>query len=132
MEGAWNIDFGEAFQGDSPVAVIAAIVLLVIAVFVLLPLLGVALELIALVFLLGSGLIGRVLLGRPWIVLAERIGDPEERVAFAVKGWHNSNEALRELRTAIAAAGPPDRIAAGETLATRPTYKSSPHTGDNL
>jgi hypothetical protein len=120
LEGAWNVDFGEAFQGDSPAAVIAAIVLLVIAVFVLLPLLGVALELIALIFLLGSGLLGRVLLGRPWIVLAEKIGDHEERVAFAVKGWRQSSEALHELRTAVAASGRSD-IAVGRRLTTQPT-----------
>lgn len=108
LEGAANanINFGDAFQGDSPVAVIAAIVLLLIAVFVLLPLLGVALELIALIFLLGSGLIGRVLLGRPWIVEATNVDNPEERVAYAVKGWRRSTEALRELRTALATTGP--------------------------
>ena len=106
LEGAWNIDFGQAFQGDSPAAVIAAIVLLVIVVFVLLPLLGVALELIALVFLLGSGLIGRVLFGRPWIVEATNIEDPDHRVTYAVKGWRRSTEALQELRTTIATAGP--------------------------
>lgn len=99
---------------------IAAIVLLVIAVFVLLPLLGVALELIALIFLLGSGLLGRVLLGRPWIVLAEKIGDMRNGSPSPVKGWRQSSEALHELRTAVAASGRPD-IAVGRRLATQPT-----------
>jgi len=85
-----------------------------------LPLLGVALELIALFVVIVSGLFGRVVLRRPWIVTAEKLGDPEERVAFAVKGWRDSSEALRELRTAIAAAGPPERLARGKKLATRP------------
>lgn len=128
-----NLDLSEAFAGDSPAAVIAAIVLIVIVVFVVLPLLGVALELIGVLFLIGVGLFGRVVLGRPWIVLAEKIGDPEERVAFAVKGWRDSSEALREVRTALAAAGPPERLSRGKPLTTRPgTYKSSPHTGDDL
>lgn len=120
LDSSPNVDFGEAFQGDSPAAVIAAIVLLILVIFVLLPLLGVALELIALVFLLGSGLIGRVLLGRPWIVEAVKVGDPEERAAYAVKGWRQSSEALRQLRTAVSASGDPD-IAVGRRLATRPT-----------
>jgi hypothetical protein len=120
LEGAWNVDFGEAFQGDSPAAVIAGIVLLVLVVFVLLPLLGVALELIALIFLLGSGLLGRVLLGRPWIVEATNVDNPEPRAAYAVKGWHQSSEALRELRTAVAASGRPE-IAVGRRLETQPT-----------
>ncbi|MGN6275933.1 MAG: hypothetical protein ACTHNP_08385 [Solirubrobacterales bacterium] len=119
LDSSPNLDFGEAFQGDSPAAVIVAIVVLVIVVFVLLPLLGVALELIALVFLLGSGLIGRVLLGRPWIVEALKVGEPEERATYAVQGWRQSSEALRQLRTAVTTSGRPD-IAAGRRLSTRP------------
>jgi hypothetical protein len=101
-----------------PTLAIAVFVILVI--FVLLPLLGIALELIALIFLLVSGLFSRIVLRRPWIVTAEKLGDPEERVAFAVEGWRGSSEALRELRTSLAAAGPPERLGRGEKLATRP------------
>jgi hypothetical protein len=99
---------------------VAAVVVVAVIFFVILPLLGVALELIGVLFLLASGIFGRVVLHRPWIVIAEKIGDPEERVAFAVEGWRDSNEALRELRTTIAAAGPPERLARGEKLATNP------------
>jgi len=105
---------------DSPAAMIAGVVFIALLVLVVLPLLGVALELIALLLLIASGLFGRVVLRRPWIVTAEKLGDPEERVAFAVKGWRDSSEALRELRTTIAAAGPPERLARGKKLATRP------------
>lgn len=73
LDGVSNFDLGEAFAGDSPAAVLAAIVLVVVVVFVVLPLLGVALELIGVLVLLGSGLIGRVLLGRPWIVEAVKV-----------------------------------------------------------
>jgi hypothetical protein len=131
-----NLDLGEAFAGDNPAAIIAALVLMVVVIFVVLPLLGVALELIGVLALLGAGLFGRVVLGRPWIVIGEKLGDPEERVAFAVKGWRDSSAALRELRTALAATGPPEHLAVGKPLATkRPSaanYKSSPHTGDDL
>lgn len=129
LNSAPNLDLGEAFAGDSPEAIIAGVVLVVVVVFVVLPLLGVALELIGVLVLLGVGLFGRVALGRPWIVLAEKIGDPEERVAFAVKGWRDSSEALRELRTEIAASGPPRQLAHGEKLATRPRPSRSRRRG---
>ena len=115
-----NFDVGEAFAGDSPAAVIAALVLMVVVIFIVLPLLGVALELIGVLFLVSAGLFGRLVLGRPWIVLAENVGAPEERAAFAVKGLRESSEALRELRMTIESAGPPEHLAHGETLATRP------------
>jgi hypothetical protein len=115
LDASFGLDAVDALW---PALAFALFVLLVI--LVLLPLLGVALELIALLFLLASGLFGRVVLRRPWIVMAEKLGDPEERVAFAVKGWRDSSEALRELRTTIAAAGAPERLGHGEPLATRP------------
>jgi hypothetical protein len=95
-------------------------------VLVVLPLLGVALELIGIIVLLGSGLLGRVLLGRPWIVEAAKVGDLEERAAYAVKGWRQSSEALRQLRTAVTTSGRPD-IVAGRRLSTRPiSYADGP------
>lgn len=110
------------FDGiDSPAALIAGVVVVALIVLVVLPLLGVALELIGILIVLSSGLLGRVLLGRPWIVETVRVGDSEERAAFAVKGWRQSSEALRELRTALATTGPPQQITGGRTLATRPT-----------
>jgi hypothetical protein len=130
LDASLALDALDAFW---PTLALAVFVLLVI--FVLLPLLGIALELIALVFVLVSGLFSRVVLRRPWIVIAEELGDPEERVAFAVKGWRDSGEALRELRTAIATAGPPERLAIGEPLATkRPSAAAgpSPRSQDSL
>jgi hypothetical protein len=115
IDASFSLD---AIDSLWPALAFALFALLII--LVLLPLLGVALELIAVLFLLASGLFSRVVLRRPWIVTAEKLGDPEERVAFAVKGWRGSSEALRELRTTIAATGPPERLAHGEPLATRP------------
>lgn len=120
VEGVEQLPLGSFDVVDSPAALIIGVVAVAVVVLVVLPLLGVALELIGVLVLLGSGLLGRLLLGRPWIVTAEKLGDPEERVAFAVKGWRNSSEALRELRATIAAAGPPERLAHGNPLATRP------------
>jgi hypothetical protein len=90
------------------------------AVLILLPLLGIALELIALLLVLVYGLFARVVLRRPWIVEAVDAEDVEERAAFAVTGWRDSSAALRELRTAVATDGPPDRLTVGRPLATKP------------
>lgn len=111
LDAAPNLDLGEAFAGDSPAAVIAAIVLMVVVVFVVLPLLGVALELIGVLFLVGAGLFGRVVMGRPWIVEAVNLDNPKQRAAFEVKGWRKSSETLKELR---------DEVTAGVSPARRP------------
>jgi len=91
-----------------------------IVVVILLPLLGIALELIALLLVLVYGLFARVVLRRPWIVETVEVGNAEERVAFAVKGWRDSGAALRELRSALASTGPPERLNVGRPLATKP------------
>src|SRR5690348_9529209 len=81
-------------------AVLGIAIAVGIVVIVLLPLLGIALELIALLLVLIYGLFARVVLRRPWIVEAVDVADVEERVAFGVTGWRDSSAALRELRTA--------------------------------
>ena len=119
---------------DGTVLGLAIIAVVLLIVFVLVPLIGIAIELIVLAFLFGSSLIGRVVFRRPWIVEAVKVDELEERIAFGVKGWRQSSQALQELRTAIPATGPPERLTVGEPLATRPAgvaYKSSPHTGDD-
>jgi len=100
-----------------------------IVVVILLPLLGIALELIALLLVLIYSLFARVVLRRPWIVEAIDVDDAEERVAFAVEGWRDSSAALRELRTAIAAAGPPERLTVGRPLATKPSLSPARRRG---
>lgn len=102
------VDFGESIT-----VTIAVVVVAVLIVFVLLPLLGVAFELIVLLALLGSGIVGRVALRRPWIIEATDLDRPEGSVAFAVKGWRRSSQAIDELARAISAAGPPDRLSEG-------------------
>jgi hypothetical protein len=94
------------------VGVVLAIVVALIA-FVLLPLVGVALELILLVALLGSGIVGRMVLRRPWTIEAVSFGDGARSAAYAVKGWRRSGRAMVEICAAIRVAGPPERIAEG-------------------
>lgn len=99
-------------------AAFAAIVLFVI----LIPVLGVALELIVLFALIWSGLVGRLLLGHPWVVEARNLDDGERAVAYAVKGFRNAGRATRELSAAVAAGGPPERLSGGQrTVLPRPS-----------
>lgn len=120
MDATWAID---SISGLWAGLALAALLLLV--VFVLLPLLGIALELIAFLLLLLVGVAGRVLLGRPWIVEAVS-ADPEERVVYAVKGWGQSDQALRELRDSVSCTGRP-QAAVGRQLTTRPASACSPY-----
>jgi hypothetical protein len=108
LDAFWVIDVA-----DSLWVGIALAVVVILIVFLLLPLIGVALELILLLALLGSGIVGRVVLRRPWTVEAANLGDEMQSAAYAVKGWRRSGRAVDEIATAIQAAGPPAHIAEG-------------------
>ena len=109
------MDFSEGLAGILVGAAIA--VLLAVVVFGLLPLIGIALEFAVLLALLGSGIVGRVLLRRPWTIEAIDLDRPERSAAFAVKGWRRSRRAIAELSEAIVANGPPHRLREGVPVA---------------
>jgi hypothetical protein len=98
---------------ESIVLSIAMAVLLVLFVLVLWPLLGIAFELVLLFVVLSSGIVGRVLLRRPWIVEATNLDHPERSTTFGVKGWRRSGQAIEELARTIPATGLPPKLAAG-------------------
>jgi hypothetical protein len=101
-------DFDLVGIDDSPAAAIAIAVGALLLFLILLPLIGVALELIVLLVLLWSGIVGRVFFGRPWVVAAIDLDDPERSAAFAVKGWRRSGEGVEELKRTIAVSGKPN------------------------
>jgi hypothetical protein len=113
-----------AFEGLLGTAIgLIAIVLAAAVVVVLLPLLGVALELALLVLLLASGLFGRVILRRPWTVEAIDLDDGERSIAFAVKGFGEAGRAAEELAATISASGPPHQLTSGKrTTLPRPSF----------
>jgi hypothetical protein len=94
---------------------IALTVALLLTVFVLLPLLGVALELIVLIFLLCSGVVGRLFLGRPWIVEAIPRDGKRQSVTFPIKGWRQSGKAATDLAQQIAVTGRPEQFEVPES-----------------
>jgi hypothetical protein len=99
--------------GDSiPVAIGVAIVV-ALFVLILLPLIGIAIEIAILVALLSSGIVGRVLLRRPWTVEAVNLDHPQQSAAFGVKGWRRSSGAIDELTRTIPVSGLPEKISEG-------------------
>jgi hypothetical protein len=111
-------NFGDAFKGrgfnpletldffDSITVTLVIGGALLLICFVILPLLGVALELIVVLAALGFGLFSRVVLRRPWIVEAKPLDGGQTR-RFAVRGWRASGRAVEEVATALAAGAPP-------------------------
>lgn len=99
------VEFDETFLPTLGAAAVAIVLLAVV-----LPLLGVALQLILLLLLLSSGIVGRVVLRKPWVIEAINLDHPERSVAFAVKGWRRSSEAIEELTGRLAAGGPPSQL----------------------
>jgi hypothetical protein len=93
--------------GNSIGATLAIAAGVLIVCFVLLPLLGVALELIAALAVIGFGVFGKLVLGRPWIVEAVDLDDAGRSRTFAIKGWRASGHAIEEIAAAIAAGSPP-------------------------
>jgi hypothetical protein len=93
--------------GESVVVAIVTAVVVGLAVLILLPLVGIALELALLFALLSSGIVGRVVLRRPWIVEATNLDHPERSTTLAVKGWRRSGEAINRVVQEISAGGRP-------------------------
>jgi hypothetical protein len=110
--------FGDAFKGrgfdpldglgilDSATAALLIAGALLLICFVILPLLGVALELIVALAALAFGLFSRVVLRRPWVVEARPLDGGQPR-RFAPRGWRASGRAVEEIATALAAGGSP-------------------------
>lgn len=101
---------------DSLALAAAVVAALALVVFVLLPLLGIALELAIVLALLASAVFGRVVLRRPWTIEAVGVEDAGRRSAFAVTGWRRSRRALAALAAAIEATGPPSALPEADRL----------------
>ncbi|HYV14529.1 MAG TPA: hypothetical protein VE972_00725 [Conexibacter sp.] len=97
------------FLAGIALALAAAVVVALLA-FVILPLLGIAFELAVALALFGSGILGRVFLGRPWTIEAVNLDRVGETGTFAVKGWRRSRRMILDLAGAIQASGLPAQM----------------------
>ena len=89
--------------GGFAIGIVIAVALLLF-VFVLFPIVAIALELILLAVLLLAGLFARLVLRKPWHVLA-RTGEAAYR--WPVKGWRASGERVDQVADALAAGSMP-------------------------
>jgi hypothetical protein len=117
LEGGLELFPAVDLADSIPLAVGVAIAVALL-LFLLLPLIGIALEIAVLIALLSSGIVGRVLLRRPWIIEAVNLDRPERSASFAVKGWRRSRRAIDELAKIITVSGLPRQIAEGTQIAS--------------
>jgi hypothetical protein len=90
---------------------IGAVVLVLVAVaaivIVVVPLLLFGIELILLGLVVAAGIVGRTLLGRPWVVRAVPVGDDARVLAWRVYGWRRSARVIEEVAAALDAGHDP-------------------------
>lgn len=86
---------------DSPSGIVFGIVITItigvviaLTAFVVLPLLGIAVELAIVLVLLGYGIAGRVFFRRPWVIEAKNLDNPLRSREFKVVGWQRSRDAI--------------------------------------
>jgi hypothetical protein len=103
--GIDGFDAASLLDFDSGIAVgIALLVIGVLALFVLIPLLLFGIELIAVGAVLAAGILGRVLLGRPWTIEARNLQSNVTRT-WEVSGWQQSATTIGEISATLAAGG---------------------------
>jgi hypothetical protein len=79
----------------------------VVVAVILIPLLLFGIELILLGFVVAAAILGRSLLGRPWIVQARPVSDAAPALSWNVTGWRRSARVIDEVATALAAGRDP-------------------------
>ena len=98
------------------VAGLAILVALLVAVFVVVPLLVAVVDVAIVLLLAALGVLGRIVLRRPWVVEAVRAGG-DEVIRWHVVGWRASGEHRDRVAEYLASTGtvPPDGSATGRT-----------------
>jgi hypothetical protein len=93
-------DFGDPQDLAASLAIVLGVV--VVAAIVI-PLLLFGIELIVLGFVLAASIVGRGLLGRPWIVEARPVGASVPTYTWRVSGWRHSAHLADEVAAALSA-----------------------------
>jgi hypothetical protein len=111
-----KVRFGKRRAGEAAEAVlmlpdggdfddIGAAVLVLVAVamiaIVVVPLLLFGIELIVLGLVVAAGLVGRTLLGRPWVVRAVPVDGDAQVLTWRVCGWRRSARVIEEVSAAL-------------------------------
>lgn len=99
------VDAGDGIElglhlGDSPLGIVgaigAAIALILFVVFVL-PVLLTVLEVVLVLVLLPLFVVARIVLRKPWIIVARTKGPPPEERTVSASGWRGSADAMEGL-----------------------------------
>jgi hypothetical protein len=100
---------------DLGVAVLVLLAVVVVAIVVI-PLLLFGIELILLGLLVATGIAGRTLLGRPWVVQAIPEDDSAHALTWRVVGWRRSFRLLAEVTASLESGLDPGPAEATELL----------------
>ncbi len=101
---------------ESFVLWLALVVGTIVALVVVIPLLLFGIELILLGILIAAAILGRALLGRPWLVRARRLDDAAGAAAWRVVGWRRSERVIEEVASAISAGATPRPLEPAEPV----------------
>jgi hypothetical protein len=123
--GGGRIDAAEALFSvpdfnnldDLGAAVLVVLALVVIALVVI-PLLLFGIELILLGLLVATGIVGRTLLGRPWVVQAIPVDDTVSTLTWPVVGWRRSVRLIEEVAGSLESGIDPSPSEASDLLPT--------------
>ncbi len=101
---------GNSLPGDVPEGGVLVILGLIVLVLIGAPLLLFGFELVIVGCLLAAGVLGRVLLRRPWVVQATVIAPPglERVLDWRVSGWRRSHRVIDEVVSDLSAGREPD------------------------
>ena len=91
-------DFGGLDDIGAAILIVAAVFVVAIVVV---PLLLFGIELIALGLVVAAGIVGRTLLGRPWIVQATPSDDRVHALTWRVVSWRRSSQLIAEVATSL-------------------------------
>jgi hypothetical protein len=110
-------DFGGIDDLGAAILVLAAMVVIAIVVV---PLLLFGVELIVLGLLVAAGILGRTLLGRPWVVQATPANDSTGALTWRVVGWRRSGRLIDEVLASLQAGLDPTPAEAAELVLAPP------------
>jgi hypothetical protein len=108
-------DFGGLDDIGAAMLIIVAVIVVAIVVV---PLLLFGIELVALGLVIAAGIVGRTLLGRPWVVQATPGDDSTHALTWQVVGWRRSARLIAEVAASLEAGLDPAPAEATELLPT--------------
>jgi hypothetical protein len=94
---------GDDLTAGGIVAGLAIAIVAVLLLLVVWPVVAIAVEVVILILLFLAGLAGRLVLRRPWLIVARTEGPPRATLAWHVAGWRASGEAVADVARALGA-----------------------------